>query len=138
MQRKNQQMAIVIDEYGLMAGVVTVEDLVEEIVGEIGEEDRRPAPDVIREAGGTMVLRGSVPVDKIGELFGVQLDAVSQHANATTIAGLLNGMAGHVPRTGESIEFDGLRFEVLEANQRKVLRVRARKSAGRSSSARTV
>jgi len=138
MQRKNQQMAIVIDEYGLMAGVVTVEDLVEEIVGEIGEEDRRPAPDVIREAGGAMVLRGSVPVDKIGELFDVQLDAVSQHANATTIAGLLNGMAGHVPRTGESIEFDGLRFEVLEANQRKVLRVRARKSAGRSSSARTV
>ena len=77
-------------------------------------------------------------VDKIGELFDVQLDAVSQHANATTIAGLLNGMVGHVPRTGESIEFDGLRFEVLEANQRKVLRVRARKSAGRSSSARTV
>ena len=58
MQHKNQQMAIVIDEYGLMAGIVTIEDLVEEIVGEIGEEDRRPAPDVIREAGGTMVLRG--------------------------------------------------------------------------------
>jgi putative hemolysin len=138
MQRKSQQMAIVIDEYGLMAGVVTVEDLVEEIVGEIGEEDRRPAPDVIREAGGAMVLRGSVPVGKIGELFGVQLDAVSQHSNATTIAGLLNGMAGHVPRTDEVIEFDGVRFEVLEANQRKVLRVRARKSAGSSSSAHNV
>ena len=60
MQRKNQQMAVVIDEYGLMAGIVTIEDLVEEIVGEIGEEDRRPAPDVIREPGGAMVLRGSV------------------------------------------------------------------------------
>ena len=57
MQHKNQQMAVVIDEYGMMAGVVTVEDLVEEIIGDIGEEDRRPAPDVIREAGGTMVLR---------------------------------------------------------------------------------
>jgi putative hemolysin len=126
MQEKNQQMAIVIDEYGLMAGVVTVEDLVEEIVGEIGEEDRRPAPDVIREAGGTMVLRGSVPVDKVAELFGVRLDATSEHAGAATIAGLLNNVAGHVPRTGEVIESDGLRFEVLEANQRKVLRVRAR------------
>ncbi len=129
MQRKNQQMAVVIDEYGLLAGVVTAEDLVEEIVGEIGEEDRRQAPDVVRESGGSMVMRGSVAVDKIGELFGVTLETASQHSNVSTIAGLLNGVAGHVPRTGEVIEFDGLRFDVLEANQRKVLRVRARRSA---------
>ncbi|MGA8222891.1 MAG: hemolysin family protein [Candidatus Acidiferrales bacterium] len=136
MQRKNQQMAIVIDEYGLLAGIVTVEDLVEEIVGEIGEEDRRPAPDVVRESGGSLVMRGSVPVDKIGELFGVQLEASPEHSGATTIAGLLNSVAGHVPRTGEVIEADGLRFEVLEANQRKVLRVRARRqAAGAASSA---
>ena len=132
MQRTNQQMAIVIDEYGLVSGVVTVEDLVEEIVGEIGEEDRKSVPDVIRETGGAMVLRGSVPVDKLGELFGVQLEAAAQHTNATTVAGLLNGVAGHVPRTGEVIEFDGLRFEVLEANQRKVLRVRGRRAAAES------
>ena len=139
MQRKNQQMAIVIDEYGLMAGIVTIEDLVEEIVGEIGEEDRRPAPDVLREAGGAMVLRGSVPVDKIAELFGVSLESVAEQANATTIAGLLNRVAGHVPRTGEIIDADGLRFEVLEANQRKVLRVRARRvAASAASSARSL
>ena len=132
MQRKNQQMAIVIDEYGLLAGIVTVEDLVEEIVGEIGEEDRRPAPDVIRESGGSLVMRGSVPVDKIGELFGIQLEASPDHSGATTVAGLLNSVAGHVPRTGEVIEADGLRFEVLEANQRKVLRVRARRLAASS------
>jgi CBS domain containing-hemolysin-like protein len=78
-------------------------------------------------------------VDKIGELFGVELDSVAERANATTIAGLLNGIAGHVPRTGEIVEFEGLRFEVLEANQRKVLRVRARRAAaGAASSARTV
>ncbi|HKS67474.1 MAG TPA: hemolysin family protein [Candidatus Acidoferrales bacterium] len=128
MQRKNQQMAVVIDEYGLMAGLVTAEDLVEEIVGEIGEEDRRPAPDVLREAGGAMVLRGSIPVDKITELFGISLESAAAEANATTIAGLLNSLAGHVPRTGEIIDSDGLRFEVLEANQRKVLRVRARRT----------
>jgi putative hemolysin len=139
LQQKNQQMAVVIDEYGLLAGVVTVEDLVEEIVGEIGEEDRRPAPDVVREAGGAMVLRGSVPVDKVGELFGIQLEPGEEYAQAATVAGLLNGVAGHVPRTGEEIEFDGLRFEVLEANQRKVLRVRARRTtADAASSARTV
>jgi CBS domain containing-hemolysin-like protein len=136
MQQKNQQMAIVIDEYGLMAGVVTAEDLVEEIVGEIGEEDRRPVPDAVREAGGAMVFRGSVPVDKVGELFGAQLDAATQHSNAATIAGLLNALAGHVPLTGEIIDADGLRFEVLEANQRKVLRVRVRRAqTGSGSSA---
>jgi CBS domain containing-hemolysin-like protein len=139
MQRKNQQMAIVIDEYGQLAGVVTVEDLVEEIVGEIGEEDRRPAPDVVREAGGAMILRGSVPVDKVGELFGVQLEAAAEHSTARTIGGLLNSLAGHVPTIGEVVEFDGLRFEVLEANQRKVLRVRARRAtANTASAARTV
>ena len=126
MQRKNQQMAIVIDEYGLMAGLVTIEDLVEEIVGEIGEEDRRPAPDVVREPSGALVIRGSVQLEKVSELFGVQLDSGMQHSAATTIAGLLNSVAGHVPRTGEVIDADGLRFEVVEANQRKVLRVRAK------------
>jgi CBS domain containing-hemolysin-like protein len=135
MQRKNQQMAIVIDEYGLMAGVVTVEDLIEEIVGDLGEEDRRPAPDVVRESGGSMVMRGSVPVDKLTELLGVQLDEASEQSGATTIAGLLNSVAGHVPRMGEVIDSDGVRFEVLEANQRKVLRVRARRvPAGAASS----
>ncbi|HXA57383.1 MAG TPA: hemolysin family protein [Candidatus Acidoferrum sp.] len=132
MQRKSQQMAIAIDEYGSMAGVVTVEDLVEEIVGEIGEEDRRPAPEVVRESGGSVVLRGSVAVGRIGEIFGIEMPEVEEHSHAATVAGLLNSVAGHVPTTGESIDFDGLRFEVLEANQRKVLRVRARPIAATS------
>ena len=136
MQRKNQQMAIVIDEYGLMAGVVTVEDLIEEIVGDLGEEDRVPAPDVVREVSGSMVMRGSVPIDKVADLLGVSLDQTSEESGATTVAGLLNAVAGHVPHTGEVIDAEGVRFEVLEANQRKVLRVRARRvAAGAASSA---
>jgi putative hemolysin len=139
MQRKSQQMAVVIDEYGLMAGIVTIEDLVEEIVGEIGEEDRRPAPDVLREAGGALVLRGSVPLDKFADLLGFPVESLPDRANVATVAGLLNRVAGHVPRTGEVLESDGLRFEVLEANQRKVLRVRARRSAASATStARTI
>ena len=127
MQRKNQQMAIVIDEYGSTAGIVTVEDLVEEIVGEIGDEDRQLAPDVVRETSGSMVLRGSVSVEKLRDLFGVELAETSQNAGAATVAGLLNSIAGHVPAAGETVDYDGLRFEVLEANQRKVLRLRARR-----------
>lgn len=128
MQRKNQQMAIVIDEYGSMAGVVTAEDLVEEIVGEIGEEDRHPAPDVVRESDGSMVLRGSTGIERLKDLFGVELEG-DQAESAATIAGLLNHVAGHVPEAGEKINYDGLQFEILEANQRKVLRLRARPQA---------
>jgi CBS domain containing-hemolysin-like protein len=126
MQQKRQQMAVVIDEYGTVAGLVTIEDLIEEIVGEIHEEDRAPVPDVVREADGSMLLRGSVAVEKVSELFGVELNPVEAEG-AATLAGMLNSLAGHVPVPGETMELSGLRFEVLEANQRKVLRLRARR-----------
>ncbi len=128
LQRKQQQIAVVVDEHGLLAGVVTVEDLVEEIVGEIGEEDRAPAPDVLREADGSLVMRGSVALEKVEELFGVEFDPSASKA-ATTIAGLLNHVIGHVPTAGERLEYQGLHFEVLDANQRKVLRLRVRRTA---------
>ena len=126
MQRRNQQMAIVVDEHGSVAGIVTVEDLVEEIIGEIGEDDRVPSPDAVREPDGSLILRGSVSVEKVQELFGVEWD-VSGEESATTIAGLLNHIAGHVPTAGEHLDYGGLRFEILEANQRKVLRLRGRR-----------
>jgi CBS domain containing-hemolysin-like protein len=137
MQRKNQQLAIVIDEYGLVGGIVTVEDLVEEIVGEIGEEDRPLAPDVVREPAGSFVLRGSVSLEKLKDLFGIEFGESPENTGAATLAGLLNSVVGHVPLTGEKIDYDGLQFEVLEANQRKVLRLRARRAAGAAQS-RTV
>ena len=126
MQRRNQQMAIVVDEHGSVGGIVTVEDLVEEIIGEIGEEDRVPSPDAVREADGSLILRGSVSVEKVQELFGVEWE-VREEESATTIAGLLNQVAGRVPAAGEHLQYGGLRFEILEANQRKVLRLRARR-----------
>ncbi|HYB61717.1 MAG TPA: hemolysin family protein [Methylomirabilota bacterium] len=128
LQRKHEQIAVVVDEHGLLAGVVTLEDLVEEIVGEIGEEGRAPAPDVFREADGSLVMRGSVALEKVEELFGVEFDTSDTQAT-TTVAGLLNHIVGHVPVAGERVDYQGLRFEVLEANQRKVLRLRVRRSA---------
>lgn len=132
LQQRNQQMALVIDEYGSLAGLVTVEDLIEEIVGEIGEEDRTPrlgGPDIVREEDGGLLLRGSVPLEKVCELFGIEANPDPRFAGSSTIAGLLNSLAGHVPKAGEAIDYDGLRFEVVEANQRKVLRLRARRRA---------
>jgi putative hemolysin len=125
MRRQNQQMAIAIDEHGMVAGVVTVEDLVEEIVGEMGKEDNHIAPDIVREGDGSMMLRGSVSVAKLRDLFGIKFADESDQA-ATTVAGLLNHIAGHVPRAGEQLNYEGLNFEVVEANQRKVLRLRVR------------
>jgi putative hemolysin len=126
LQMRNQQMAIAVDEHGLVAGLVTIEDLIEEIVGEIGEDDRTPAPDVVHENDGSVTLRGSLSLDRLEELFDMKLAPEEAHA-ATTLAGLLNHVAGHVPVPGEKLEFDGVSFTVLEANQRKVLRLRARR-----------
>ncbi len=135
MQRKNQHMAICVDEYGSTAGIVTVEDLVEEIVGEMGDEHRPPAPNVVHEPSGSMVLRGSLPLGRLQELFGVEWDDSLEREGATTVAGLLNRVAGHVPAAGELLDYDGIHFEILEANQRKVLRVRARRLSEASNAA---
>jgi CBS domain containing-hemolysin-like protein len=126
MRQKDQPMAIVIDEHGLVAGLATVEDLVEEIVGESGRDDRQPAPDVVRETDGGLVMRGSMSIGDVEELLGVQFGDKSDEA-VTTIAGLLSHVSGKVPAPGDKIDLEGHRFEVLEANQRKVLRLRIRK-----------
>jgi putative hemolysin len=126
MRQKDQPMAIVIDEHGLVAGLATVEDLVEEIVGESGRDEKKPAPDVMREPDGSLIVRGSMAIDHVEELLGVQFGDKSDEA-VTTIAGLLSHASGKVPAPGDAIDLEGHRFEVLEANQRKVLRVRVRK-----------
>lgn len=118
MQRENVRMAIVIDEYGGVAGVVTIEDLIEEIVGELRDEDE--AGDVVRENEYSYIVPGNMDVDRINELFGVRLD----DWEATTVAGLVTEIAGHIPAAGEVLEDDGLRFEVLQSTARRVQRLR--------------
>jgi len=134
MRQKNQLMAIVIDEHGSVAGIATVEDLVEEIVGESGADQMQPAPDAVREADGSLVLRGSMPIPDVEKLLGVQLGDHSDET-VTTIAGLLSHALGKVPAPNDKLDLEGYRFEVLEANQRKVLRLRARRSIPATTSA---
>src|SRR3954467_14071031 len=118
MQKNNIRMAIVVDEYGGVAGLVTIEDLVEEIVGEI--RDDRDKPEVVREGEKVFVVSGGMDVDRLDELFGIKPEG----KESATIAGLVSELAGRIPRKGEIVEEDGLRFEVLEATDRKVERVR--------------
>lgn len=126
MRQKGQPMAIVIDEHGLVAGLATVEDLVEEIVGESGRDQKQPAPDVVREPDGGLVMRGSMAIDDVEDLLGVHFGKKSDET-VTTIAGLLSHVSGKVPGPGDKVDLEGYNFEVLEANQRKVLRLRIRK-----------
>src|SRR5436190_13933471 len=126
MRQKGQPLAVVIDEHGTVAGIATVEDLVEEIVGESGNAGKLPAPDVVREPDGGLVMRGSMPIGDVEKLLGVEFGDKTDEA-VTTLAGLLSHVSGKVPTPGDKIDLAEHRFEVLEANQRKVLRVRIRK-----------
>ena len=118
MQRSNVRMAIVVDEYGGVAGLVTIEDLVEEIVGEIGDEHEKA--EVVRENEHSYVVPGNMDVDRLDELFGIRPEG----RESSTIAGLVSELAGRIPKRGEIIEDDTLRFEVLDSTDRKVERVR--------------
>ena len=119
MQAAKNHMAIVLDEYGGVAGVVTMEDMVEEIVGEI-QDEHEGAADFVRESENSYVVSGSMEVDRLDDFFGVRPEG----HEATTVAGLVIGLLGHIPRPGEVAESDGLRFEVLEATDRLVERLR--------------
>jgi CBS domain containing-hemolysin-like protein len=123
MQRDNIHMAVVIDEYGSVAGIVTMEDLLEEIVGEIRDEHEQ-ANDVVPENDSTYVVRGNVDIDRVGELFQTRVEA----HDAATIGGLVSALAGRIPQRGEIVEEDGLRFEVLESTDRRVEKVRVTRS----------
>jgi CBS domain containing-hemolysin-like protein len=118
MRKSNIRMAIVVDEYGGVAGLVTIEDLVEEIVGEIRDEHEKS--EVVKENDQSYILAGNVDVDRLDELFGVRPEG----KDSTTVAGLVSELAGRIPQKGEVIEEDGLRIEVLESTERRVERVR--------------
>ena len=119
MQRENVHMEVVVDEYGAVAGVVTIEDLVEEIVGEIRDEHEASA-DIVAEGEDSFLVPGNMDVDRLDALFSVRLGDVE----ATTVAGLVSEAAGHIPRPGELVQVDGLRFEILESSEYRVLRLR--------------
>jgi len=123
MQREKQHMRIVIDEYGGVAGLVTIEDLLEEIVGAISDEhEDEDRSAVTREPGGTWVVPGDLEIDRVEDILGgVDLP---EDVEATTVGGLVSEAAGRIPQTGEVVEGYGLRFEILASSDRRVNRLR--------------
>jgi CBS domain containing-hemolysin-like protein len=123
MQRRQAQMAIVVDEYGGTAGLVTVEDLLEEIVGEIRDEYDVESETVVEEADGSFVFSGKVNVDEVHDRLGVEIE----REGFETVGGFLLSYLGRMPYVGEMIEVGGLVFEVLEVERRRITKVRARR-----------
>lgn len=131
MQKAHVQLAMVIDEYGGVSGLVTVEDILEEIVGEIedediaGEELKEIVPD--EECEGCYQVSGSTEIGKIERLFDMEIE----DDDFTTIAGLVISEAGKVPLPGDHLEFRGLEVDVLEVNERRIGRLRVKRAAHR-------
>ena len=123
MQRRQAQMAIVLDEYGGTAGLVTFEDLLEEIVGEIRDEYDVESETVTDEGSGTFLFSGKVSVDEVMERLGVEI----AREGFETLGGYLLSHLGRMPYVGETFEVDRLAIEVIEVERRRITRVRVRR-----------
>jgi putative hemolysin len=126
LQSNHFQIAIVVDEYGGVAGLVTVEDILEEIVGEIEDEDTEEEEiiEIIEGDAGYFDVLGSVEIGKIERLFGMEIE----DDDFTTIAGLVTSQIGYVPKTGEKLHFRGLEVEILRADEKKISLLRLRRA----------
>jgi len=135
MQREKQHMRIVIDEYGGVAGLVTIEDLLEQIVGDICDEHEEEV-NPLREPGGVWVVPGSFPVDQLADLFGEPIE-LGEEYEATTLGGLASEITGRIPLAGELVMLEpvGLKMEIVASTGRRVERVRVFPPAGESNHA---
>src|ERR1043166_7105951 len=126
MQKAHAYLAMVIDEYGGVAGLVTVEDILEEIVGEIEDEDKsgEEPEEIIPTGDDYYEVLGSTEIGKIERLFDMEIEA----DDFTTIAGLVIAQKGSVPRQGEHMSFRGLEVEVLEAGEKRISRLRLKRA----------
>jgi CBS domain containing-hemolysin-like protein len=127
MQREKQHMRIVIDEYGAVAGLVTIEDLLEQIVGNIRDEHETDTQieEPQRELSGSWLVPGSFPADQIGDLVGETVEPGEDY-EATTLGGLVSEIAGRIPKAGETVVLEplGLRVEIVASTGRRIERVR--------------
>ncbi len=125
MQQENTHMVMVVDEYGNTAGLATMEDLLEVIIGEIRDE-HEPESDVVEDGRGGYIVAGNFDLDRVADLF--ESFRREEDIESTTVGGLISEWLGRVPKTGESVERHGLRIEALASDGLRVSQVRISKS----------
>jgi CBS domain containing-hemolysin-like protein len=124
MQQRKLSMAIVIDEFGGTQGLITMEDILEEIVGEIHDEYDEVLKDVEQSTDGSSIVNARIPIDVFNEKFGVEIPEGTEYE---TLNGFLSATTGRIPELNEEIPFEGLLFTVLKKSQRRIRQVRVRK-----------
>lgn len=135
MQEASNHLALVVDEYGGISGLVTLEDLIEEVLGDINDEHDREVPEVAQEREGVFLVSSRLPVDELGELFGIELD----DEEIDTVGGLFAKWLGRLPERGDTVSAEGIELEALEVERKRhrLITVRARRASEPNTSQQT-
>jgi CBS domain containing-hemolysin-like protein len=135
MQSRAEQLALVVNEYGTISGLVTIEDLLEEIVGEIRDEDEKDQVDLLDEGHGSFVVQGGAEVEDLEDALGLSFG----EREAATVSGLVVDHLGRVPNPGEKVVMEEALIEVINADHKRIntMRVRHLKEMDRTSLSRT-
>ncbi|MCK4338312.1 MAG: CBS domain-containing protein, partial [Candidatus Aminicenantes bacterium] len=123
LQKRMQKMAIVVDEHGGVSGLVTIEDMVEEIVGEIQDEYDREPDRFVKKGTLDYIVLGDAEVEDLDELF----ESDFEEDDYITVGGLITHHLGRLPRLGETVRIKDLSFEILDVDQKKIRKVRIKK-----------
>ena len=125
MQQESNHLALVVDEYGGISGLVTLEDLIEEVIGDISDEHDRETPEVVEEAPGLFLVSAMLPIDDLGELFGIELD----DEEVDTVGGLFAKWLGRLPEVGDRVSGEGIELEAIDTERRRKRLITARARA---------
>jgi putative hemolysin len=117
-QKEKNQLAIVLDEYGGTEGLVTLEDVLEELVGEIHDEHRRETLDFVQREDGSWLVEGSAGVEDLADTLGIKLDAVPR--DYSTVSGIVLAELERIPATGDTVRWRGLLIEVVDMDGRRI------------------
>lgn len=125
MQQESNHLALVVDEYGGISGLVTLEDLIEEVLGDISDEHDRETPEVVEEAPGLFLVSAMLPIDDLGELFEIELD----DEEVDTVGGLFAKWLGRLPEVGDRVSGEGIELEAIDTERRRKRLITARARA---------